>query len=304
MKVMVSIIIVSYNVKDYLHSCLESIYQANFRHPFEIIVVDNASNDGSDHSISALFPNIIWIQNHKNKGFAAANNQGIRCAKGEFFWLLNPDTVVNPNSMDELATTLSDNPKMAACGSRYLNPDGSLQTSCYPFPTLSREFVRLSHLIWLFPTTSYQMKNWETNEIHLVDNIQGASMMIKKEALQQVGFLDENFFMYTEEVDLNFRLKKDGWQIAWMPQSTIIHYGGQSTRQEQAEMFLQLYQTKSYFFQKHYGRLSAFLYKIILIYSALLRIINGFFLNLVKPTRHTKQVVANYTLLLQRIHTF
>lgn len=304
MKSHVSIIIVSYNVLDFLRGCLESIYQAKYLHSFEVIVVDNASSDGSDITIPALFADIIWIQNKDNKGFAAANNQGIRIAKGDCIWLLNPDTKVNPHSMDELVIALENNPKLAACGSRYLDANGLLQPSCYPFPTLWREFVRLSHLEGLFPATRYQMQNWNTEDIHLVDNIQGASMMIKKEALLEVGQLDENYFMYTEEVDLNYRLKKVGWQIAWVPRSTIIHYGGQSTRQEQVEMFLQLYQTKNYFFRKHYGRLSSLLYKMILIFSALLRIFTGFFINLIRPTHNSITLVSNYSLLLQRIHTF
>lgn len=304
MTIDVSIAIVSYNVGVYLRACLDSIYKSKTNFSYEIIVVDNGSSDKVTRELFKLYPSIIWIQNETNKGFAAANNQAIQVAQGNLFWMLNPDTIVYDDSMDSLVSALLTYENVAACGSRLLYQDGSLQTSCYPFPTLWREFVRLFHLETLFPKTGYKMHKWPTNRIQFVDNVQGASLLIRKSALKEIGLLDENYFMYTEEVDLNYRFQKAGWKNAWIPTSVVMHYGGQSTQQALTPMFLQLYQTKIYFFRKHYGGLTVFLYKVVLFFAAIGRIITGFFMNIFKQSPDSSNLIKNYSQLLANIAAY
>ncbi len=300
----VSIVIVSYNVGVLLRACLESIYQSRSKNSYEIIVVDNASDEKETRELVTLFPNIRWIQNETNEGFATANNQAIQLAQGRYIWLLNPDTIVYENTMDNLVSALDDDKSLAACGSRLINSDGSLQASCHPFPTLWREFVRLFHLELLFPNTCYKMQNWSLDRIHNVDNVQGASLLIQGSAFKKIGLLDENFFMYTEEVDFNYRLQLAGWKNAWVPNSIVMHYGGQSTQQQLTPMFLQLYKTKIYFFRKHYGKLSALSYKMILFIAAVVRVITGFFINILKTSPDSRGLIKNYSQLLLKISSY
>lgn len=300
----VSILIVSYNVCSFLQNCLLSLQQSAGGISYEVIVVDNASGDNSQSIIPAQFPHVRWIQNTENRGFAAANNQAILTARGRYLWLLNPDTEVSPSSLEHLLEFMESNPSAGASGSKLLNPDGSLQLSCYPFPTLAREFVRLFHLECIFPNSQYPLEKWDETGVYAVDNLQGASLLLRKTALDQIGLLDEAFFMYTEEMDLNFRLKKGGWGNFWVPASQLIHFGGQSTRQNQTAMFLELYKSKILFFRKHHGRLSAFLYKLLLILASLARIIAGKITNLFRRASNTQSILVNYQYLLKCIGDF
>jgi len=300
----VSIIIVSYNVQNYLQKCLESIYASPIQCSFEIIIIDNASSDLSSEMIQNKYPHIKWIQNQENLGFAAANNQGIRSATGNFIWLLNPDTEVLPDALDTLKDVIEGDSKIGACGSKLINEDGSLQISCYPFPTLGREFVRMFHLGSIFPNSQYPMDRWDSHKIYPVDNLQGASLLLRKSALEEVGVLDEAFFVYTEEVDLNYRLKKAGWKIFWVPNSIIIHHGGQSTKQNKTVMFLELYKTKIQFFRKHYGKVSTALYKLVLYTASLIRILSGGIKNLITNSVDNQTMVQNYTFLIRYISNY
>jgi GT2 family glycosyltransferase len=297
----ISIIIVSYNVLDYLQNCLKSIHDSKPQCTYEIIVVDNASNDQSREVILSTFPGVHWLQNSANIGFAAANNQAIQVSKGEYIWLLNPDTQVQPGALDALKQAADNDPRIAACGSKLINPDGTLQISCYPFPTLGNEFLRMFHLEKFSSRAHYPMDRWQTQTLYPVDNLQGASLLLRKSALNEVGVLDESFFVYTEEVDLNYRLKKAGWRNCWVPGSVVIHYGGQSTKQNRSAMFLELYKTKVQFFRKHYGRLKTGLYKFLLFLAALLRVIAGKLISLFSKSADNRVLLQNYALLIKHL---
>ena len=300
----ITIIIVSYNVQVLLQKCIDSIFASKIRSSFEIIVVDNASSDQSEELIQKRYPQIKWIQNQENKGFAAANNQGIRLAKGAFIWLLNPDTEVTPEALDSLIHVIEGDSLIGACGSKLINQDGSLQISCYPFPTLGREFVRMFHLEGLIPNTRYPMDQWDSHKIYPVDNLQGASLLLRKSALEEVGYLDEAFFVYTEEVDLNYRLKKAGWKIYWVPNSIIVHHGGQSTKQNRTPMFLELYKTKIQFFRKHYGKVITTLYKIVLYFASMTRIVGGGIMSLITKSAENQTMMTNYNSLIKNISIY
>jgi hypothetical protein len=166
-------------------------------------------------------------------------------------------------------------PPAGACGACLVSPDGSLQASASPTPTLLRELWRLFHLDRLRPLSLYPLADWDPARARTVDVVQGAALLLRRKALDEVGLLDERYFMYTEEVDLCFRLRKAGWGVFWLPYAKVLHWGGQSTRQRRAEMFLRLYESKVIFFRKHHGRAAAFAYKLILALAALPRIVAG-----------------------------
>jgi GT2 family glycosyltransferase len=271
-----SIIIVNWNTQDLLAQCLESVQKdldVLTHLKVETFVVDNASTDGSVRIVQEQFSWVRLIENKENVGFASANNQAIKQSNGRYVLLLNPDTEVKPSALKTLIGFMDTHPEAAAAGSCLLNSDGTLQTSCYPRPTLSRELWRLFHLDALRPYGVYRMTDWDLDKPREVDVIQGAALILRRQALDQVGLLDGEYFMYTEEVDLCYRLQKGGWPLYWVPQSQVVHYGGQSTQQIASEMFLCLYQTKLAFMRKHYGWLAAQAYKLILLAATLARLL-------------------------------
>jgi GT2 family glycosyltransferase len=267
-----SIVIVSWNTKDLLEACLQSVYSYPPDQSFEVWVVDNHSQDDSVVMVRAQFPQVKLIACEENLGFAGGNNRAIPNCQGEYVLLLNPDTEVKPEALNELVAFMDGQPDAAAAGSRLLNADGTLQPSCHPVPTLSREFWRMFYLDKLIPYGVYDMKKWDMEQPREVDVLMGASMLLRKEVLEKVGLLDEGYFMYSEEVDLCFRLQKAGWHLYWVPQSQVIHYWGQSAKQVLAKMFLQLYRGKLRFFRKHYSGFTVLLYKIVLGSAALFRL--------------------------------
>ncbi len=267
-----TIIIVSWNTRELLSQCLTSIYRSPPSPEFEVWVVDNASEDGSIESIRRDFPAVRLISNSQNLGFAYANNQAVRSSTGEYLLLLNPDTEVHPLALQRLIDFLDQKPDHGAVGPRTLNPDGSLQTSSYPIPTLFREFWRMFYLDRVIPIGTYPMHIWDLKKPREVDALLGACLMVRRRALDEVGLLDDQYFMYSEEIDLCFRLRQAGWKISWVPEAQIVHYGGQSTQQVADAMFLNLYRSKIHFFRKHYGNRRAWAYKQILYAAALARV--------------------------------
>lgn len=268
-----SIIIVSWNTRDLLEQCLASVFASPPACAFEVWVVDNASTDGSNEMVRRRFPQVRLVENTDNLGFAGGNNQAIRASAGRYVLLLNPDTEVKPGALETLVRFMEEHPQAGAAGSRLLNPDHTLQPSCYPLPTLSRELWRLFHLDAVRPYGTYRMTDWSLDSPRAVDVIQGACLILRRTALDQVGLLDEDYFIYSEEVDLCFRLQKAGWQLHYVPRAKVVHYGGQSTQQVAAEMFLRLYQGKLIFFRKHRGWLAGQAYKLVLLAAAVARLL-------------------------------
>jgi len=212
------------------------------------------------------------LENRDNVGFALANNQAIPFCKGSYILLLNPDTLVHPRALDRLVEFMETHLHAGAAGPRLVNPDNSLQVSCFPFPTLVRELWRLLHLDALRPLGIYSMHTWSLEAPREVNSLQGACLLIRREVLNRVGLLDPTYFMYTEEIDLCYRICQAGWKLYWVPSAQVVHYGGGSTRQVAQTMFLHLYESKLRFFRKHHGRLAAWLYKSILFAAAVFRL--------------------------------
>jgi len=316
-----SIVIVNWNTRDLLVQCLESVISSQIsvaRHraadlaidnrllTTEIFVVDNASSDGSPRMIQELFPWVWLIKNRKNVGFAQANNQAIRESTGRYVLLLNPDTEVLPGTLEILVHFMDAHPQAGAAGTRLLNPDSTLQPSCHPAPTLSREFWRLFHLDAIWPYACYPMASWDLETAREVDVVQGACLILRREALDQVGWLDEDYFIYSEEVDLCHRLRQHGWSVYWVPQAVVMHYGGQSTQQVATEMFLRLYQSKLLYFRKHHGWLATEVYKLILLAAALTRLLLSPLAWLERPPQRQRHLVlaGHYRRLVRALSGF
>lgn len=262
-----SIIIVNWNTRDLLAQCLQSIRseldnagntgQSLSALSVEVIVVDNASCDGSPAAVRECFPWVNLIQNAQNTGFACANNQGMQAAVGRYLLLLNSDTVVHPGALSTLVKFMDAHPCAGACGARLLNADGSLQHACHPMLTPEREFWRLLFLERIWPRATYPMASWSTEIACEVEAIKGACLVLRHTALDQIGLLDEEYFMYTEEVDLCRRLSLGGWELWYVPQAVVTHYGGASSSQMADAMYLQLYRSKLQFYRKFGGEPAA-----------------------------------------------
>jgi len=269
-----SIVIVNWNTRDLLTQCLESVASdpdlsiergenlsatsltppaGHGLWPTEAWVVDNASSDGSSQMVRERFPWVRLIENRKNLGFAAANNQAMRQAQGRYVLLLNSDTEVRPGALPALLQFMEDHPSAGAGGARLLSCDGSLQLSCHPMLTPGREFWRLLFLDRIWPRASYPMHHWDPDLPRRVEVIKGACLLLRREALDQVGLLDERYFIYTEELDLCYRLAQAGWELWWVPQAEVLHHEAQSTRQVAEEMYVQLYRSKVQFYRKSGG---------------------------------------------------
>lgn len=255
-----SIIIVNWNTRELLAHCLQSLRRsARTARPAtcEIVVVDNASSDGSAQMVPDEFPEVRLIANPHNVGFAQANNQAIRESRGRYVTLLNSDTEVRPGALEAMLEFLEGHPVAAGCGPRLLNGDGSLQPSCHPMLTPGREFWRLMFLDRIWRRATYAQHRWDQTTPRRVEVIKGACLMLRREALEQVGLLDERYFMYTEEMDLCYRLLQAGWELWWVPQAAVTHYGEASTRQIADDMYVQLYHSKAQFHRKFGGEREA-----------------------------------------------
>jgi GT2 family glycosyltransferase len=268
-----SIVIVSWNTRDLLLDCLASIEASTSDLNYETFVVDNASSDDSAAAVRARFPRVHLIANAQNVGFSRANNQAIQQSAANYVLLLNPDTKVLPGALDALCRYLDEHPEVGAAGARILNPDGTLQSSCYPAPTLARELWRLLHLDAVLPFGIYRMQDWDITTPRQVDSLLGACILARRAALMKAGMLDEDYFFTGEEIDLCRKLYRLNWKIFWVPQAQIIHYGGQSARQVAQSAFLRLYEGKVLYFRKQQGLATALLYKLVLYIATLARLV-------------------------------
>lgn len=262
----ISVIIVNFNVKDFLAQALRTIrksidYAAQKRPGFEgeIFVVDNASDDGSIEMLRTHFPGVITIENKRNVGFARANNAALARARGDYMLLINPDTLVQEDTIDVMIDTFENDPGIGMAGCKILNPDGSLQLACRRgFPTPWVAFTKISGLSLLFPGSKlfakYNVTYRDPDESYEVDAISGSFMMIRRAVYEQVGGLDETYFMYGEDLDWCYRIRKAGWKIRYVADTKIIHYKGESTRRSDIDEIRTFYKAMSVFVEKNISR--------------------------------------------------
>ncbi|PJC57545.1 MAG: glycosyl transferase, partial [Ignavibacteria bacterium CG_4_9_14_0_2_um_filter_37_13] len=229
-----SIIIVNYNVKEFLQNLLTSLSKAVANLSSEIIVVDNGSDDGSVELLRNKFPQVTLISNEENLGFSKANNLGLRIAKGKNLLLLNPDTIVQEDTFEKLIKFFEEHQDAGMIGCKILNPDGTLQLACRrSFPGPWTSFCKVSGLSTMFPKSKifarYNLTFLDEDQSYEVDAISGSFMMVRREVFENIGGLDEQFFMYGEDLDWCYRVQKTGWKVYYVHETTIIHYKGEST---------------------------------------------------------------------------
>ncbi|MCL6100227.1 MAG: glycosyltransferase [Bacteroidetes bacterium] len=269
-----SIIIVNYNVKEFLLNMLDSVQKATKTISAEIIVVDNASDDGSVESIKEKFPSVKLIVNEKNVGFGAANNIAMLHASGKYFLLINPDTIVREDTFIKMISFFEQNPEAGIAGCKVLNADGSLQLACrrgFPGPWTS--FTKVMGLSTLFPKSRlfarYNLTYLDENKTYEVDAVSGAFMMLRKEVYDKIGGFDQEFFMYGEDLDLCYRTQQAGYKVFYVHSTEIIHYKGESTKRSSMDETKVFYDAMHLFVRKHFS--SSFVVESILQSAILFR---------------------------------
>ncbi len=264
----VAVIIVSWNVRDYLSACLRSVF-ADLRLSGlqgEVWVVDNASTDGTVDFVRNVFPSVHVIANETNVGFGAANNQGMRVAaehNPRYYFLLNPDTLLRPGAITHLVACLAERPNAGIAGARLVYGNGTFQHSAFHFPGL----MQLIFDLFPLPARLYETPLNGRYPTHLyephrppfaVDFALGATMMVRAAVAEATNGFDESFHMYCEEIDWSWRVHESGWKIYTVPAAEVVHYGGESTRQIPAQSVIHLWQSRALLYQRHHGPLVRF----------------------------------------------
>jgi GT2 family glycosyltransferase len=252
----IAVVIVNHNTREYLRTCLETVLSDT---PSEVMVVDNASSDGSVEMVQANYPEVLLHANKANVGYGRAANQAITCCAAKYILLLNADTLLQSGALLALSRYLDLNSQVAVVGPRLVDPQGKQQHSWYPFPTPVNTLVHmsvLSRLIGYVPILRNRYC-YTTPLMHprAVPWVHGAALAIRRQAFEMIGGFDEAFFMYSEEVDLCFRLNATGWQIHFAPVTTVVHVGGASTMQRRTEMGVQVFASIMQFYERHYSRI-------------------------------------------------
>jgi O-antigen biosynthesis protein len=277
-----SVVIVSYNVSSFLDQTLLTLEESARGVNYEVFVVDNASTDNSVEMVRQKHPRVKIIANRENRGFAKANNQALNLAKGKYILLLNPDTVLRSDTISTMLEFLDNHPEAGAAGCKVINPDGSLQLACRRgFPTPGVAFFKMIGLSGLFPKSrtfgAYNLTYLDPESIAEVDAISGSFMMLRKEALNGSGYLDEDFFMYGEDLDLCYRIKKEGWKIFYVPETEIIHFKGESTKTVPAVKSIRDFYTAMHIFvEKHHGKETRMFPRWLLIIAIYFRMAWGY----------------------------
>lgn len=247
----VSVVIVTRSNRKYLEPCLASLIGPPFRHTYDVVIVDNGSTDGTQDWLKATYPVVALIDNGANVGLSRACNQGIAASTGRYVLLLNDDTLVTAEALDGMVDFLDRTPEAGAVGGRLMNEDGTVQACYNSFSTLREEALiatRLGEALWPgYPSVM------DATEVARVDWICSACIMLRRAALDQVGLLDEEYFIYGDEVDLQYRLQKAGWGVYFLPGADTLHYGGRSLDRWRRRRMV--YRGKMLFYRKHYGPL-------------------------------------------------
>ena len=272
-----SIIIVNWNVRDLLERCLESIQRSAAGMAHEIIVVDNASQDGSAEMVRERFPRAIVLENPSNLGFSKGNNQALAWSAAPYLLLLNPDAEIQGDGLPLMTRYMETHPEVGVLGPQLLNPDGTVQSSRRQFPTLATAFLESTVLQQWWPDNkalrAYYMRDTSDDETQDIDWGVGACLTVRRKITEQIGLLDETFFMYSEEMDWCYRIKQAGWGIVYLPAAEVTHYGGQSSKQVIAAQHIHFQRSKIRFFRKHWGALAGTLVRGFLLLNYLYQLV-------------------------------
>ncbi|HER07280.1 MAG TPA: glycosyltransferase family 2 protein, partial [Bacteroides sp.] len=302
-----SVVIVNYNVKHFLEQCLHSVRRAMEGLEGEVFVVDNNSVDGSVSEIRHKFPEAEIIENNENVGFSRANNQAIRKARGRYVLLLNPDTVVEEDTFRKCVEFMDSHPDAGALGVKMIDGKGEfLPESKRSLPTPEVSFYKMFGLSSLFPRSrrfgKYHLGYLDRDEIHRVDVLAGAFMFIRRETLDKTGLLDESFFMYGEDIDLSYRITRAGYKNYYFPETTIIHYKGESTRKGSLNYVRMFYQAMIIFAGKHFTSRRARTFRILInlaiYFRAALSVARRFLGKIYRPLLDATVIFLGYLFLL------
>ena len=302
-----SVVIVNYNVKHFLEQCLYAALKASENIETEIFVVDNNSVDGSCAMLREKFPQVILIENQQNLGFSKANNQAIRRSKGEYVLLLNPDTVVEENSFEKICAFMDAHPEAGGLGVKMIDGKGHfLPESKRGLPTPKVAFYKIFGLSALFPKSKefsrYHLGHLDENQTHEVEILAGAFMLMRKKALNEVGLLDEDYFMYGEDIDLSYRLVLGGYKNYYFAGTTIIHYKGESTKKGSVNYVKMFYNAMIIFAHKHFTKGNAKLYRFVInmaiYFRALLALVSRFVRRVFLPVLDALFIYLGYAVLL------
>lgn len=272
----ISVIIVSWNARDYLIKCLNSL-SAGAALTTEIIVVDNASSDGSPEAVEKFFPDVRVIKTGSNLGFARANNIGIKASAGKYACLINSDVVLLDGCLQRLYACMEANPMAAAAGPRVLNPDMTLQRSCRRFPGIKNSLLSAAGL--------EKFNFFPHRELAEAEVISGCFLMARRAAVDEVGVLDERFFFYAEDTDWCKRFHDNGWKLLWCPDARAVHYGGASSSHAPVKFYIEMYKANLKYWRKHKGRLPAAAFMVITAAHQVTRILKGAGIFLFRPER-------------------
>ncbi|HRS19151.1 MAG TPA: glycosyltransferase family 2 protein, partial [Bacteroidales bacterium] len=298
-----SIVIVNYNVKYILEQCLHSVFAAIQNIEAEVFVVDNNSVDGSCTMITEKFPWVHLIENKENVGFSKANNQAIRISKGEYILLLNPDTVVEEDTFTKTIAFMDEHPQGGGLGVAMIDGKGKfLPESKRGLPTLSVSFYKMFGFHKVFPHSKrfnyYYLGHLSNNEVHEIEILSGAFMLMRKSVLDKVGLLDEEYFMYGEDIDLSYRIIKAGYKNYYYPHTTIIHYKGESTKKASFKYVMVFYKAMEIFARKQlhmkkYSLYSLFIH-IAIWARALIALVSRIIKKVLFPTIDTFVIYAGF----------
>lgn len=271
-----SVVIVNWNVCNLLKQSLKSIYENTNRGGIEIFVVDNASTDGSVEMVRKEFPEAILLANPSNIGFPRANNLALKHCRGRYILLLNPDTIISKDALDRMIDFMDTHPEVGVVGPKILNLDNTIHFDCARnFPTLLNIFFEFSRLSKHFPNHRifgrYRMGYWDHQDSREVDCLDGSCILVRNDAIKQIGFLDEQLFMYLEDIDLCYRIRENGWKIYYLALAEIVHIGGESSKRVNEPAFSNILELEAYrlFHQTHRGKLSSIIVRIMVFILSL-----------------------------------
>lgn len=300
-----SVVIVNYNVKHFLEQCLNSVFESAKHCETEVFVVDNNSVDGSCAMVKSKFPQVFLIENKVNYGFSYANNQAIKISKGEYVLLLNPDTVIEEKTLKTVCDFMDSHPDAGGLGVKMIDGKGRfLPESKRGLPTPEVAFYKIFGLSKIFPKSAkfgqYHLSYLDKDKTHMVDVLSGAFMLLRKETLDKAGLLDETFFMYGEDIDMSYRITLAGYKNYYLPETTIIHYKGESTKKGSINYVLVFYNAMIIFAKKHFSKRNAgyliALIKLAIYLRAALAIVYRFARSIVTPVIDSLIILAGFIL--------